>query len=41
MKARGQRDIRRTRRIAGFTLIEALASIALMSTIVVALSAVQ
>jgi general secretion pathway protein J len=40
MKARGQRDIRRTRRIAGFTLIEALASIALMSTIVVALSAV-
>jgi general secretion pathway protein J len=33
MKARG-------RRIAGFTLVEALASIALMSTIVVALSAV-
>jgi|HubBroStandDraft_1064217.scaffolds.fasta_scaffold281125_2 general secretion pathway protein J len=40
MKARGQRDTRRNRRIAGFTLVEALASIALMSTIVVALSAV-
>jgi general secretion pathway protein J len=40
MKARGGRNIRRNRRIAGFTLVEALASIALMSTIVVALSAV-
>jgi general secretion pathway protein J len=40
MKAGGRRKTSRNRRIAGFTLVEALASIALMSTIVVALSAV-
>jgi general secretion pathway protein J len=40
MKARAPRGAGRKRRIAGFTLVEALASIALMSTIVVALSAV-
>ncbi len=40
MKARGRRETRGNRRIAGFTLFEALVSVALMSAIVASLSAV-
>ena len=40
MKARTQRETLRNRRIAGFTLFEALVSVAVMSAIVVSLSAV-
>jgi general secretion pathway protein J len=40
MKPRNWREIRRDRRAAGFTLFEALVSVALMSAIVVSLSAV-
>ncbi len=40
MKARDEREPSRNRRIAGFTLVEALVSIALMSAIVASLSVV-
>ena len=40
MKERGHRETRQKRRIAGFTLVEALVSVALMSAIVASLSAV-
>ena len=40
MKARAQRQTSRNRRVAGFSLVEALVSVALMSLIVAALSAV-
>ena len=40
MKARAQRQMPRSQRVAGFSLVEALVSVALMSAIVAALSAV-
>ena len=40
MKARAQRRTSKNRRVAGFSLVEALVSVALMSLIVAALSAV-